>query len=455
MEQKNIRNKNFLIQAKEPSFFRAVCALAIPVALQSMLQASFGVVDQVMIGQLGAVEVAAVGLAGKFTGIFNVVISAVGAVAGIMLSQYIGQKNAAETRRSLIVNLRLCFILAALFMLAGVAVPERIMGLYINDRATVETAGRYLSIVSGVFLPTAGVTILSTHLRCMEKAALPLYAGIASAAVNTGLNWILIFGKFGAPALGVTGAALATLISQLVYFIVILGMYAKYRERAEIAPASPFAWRQYLSMLLPLLVSEFMWVLGENVYAGIYGHLGTAATAAMTLTNPVQSLAIGALCGLSQAAAILIGKRLGDGDTKRAYREAKKLLFYGLAGSLLLSVLIFFVSPCYVRIFNVETGIRELTVQILAAYAAVMPFKVLNMIIGSGILRSGGKTTYVMAIDLMGTWLFGVPLGLISAFVFHWPIPLVYLTLSLEECIRLAVSLVVFKRRGWMNRLQA
>ena len=187
---------------KKQSFFRSVCALAIPVALQSMLQASFGVVDQVMIGQLGGVEVAAVGLAGKFTGIYNVVVSAVGAVAGIMISQYMGQKNTAETRRSLVFNLRVCLILAALFTLAGVAVPERIMGLYIDDIVTAETAGRYLFIVSGTFLPAAGVTILSTHLRCMEKASLPLYAGIASAAVNTGLNWVLIFGKRAAGRTG-------------------------------------------------------------------------------------------------------------------------------------------------------------------------------------------------------------------------------------------------------------
>ena len=444
-----------MMRSKEQSFFRSVCALAVPVALQSMLQASFGVVDQVMIGQLGGVEVAAVGLAGKFTGIFNVVVSAVGAVAGIMISQYMGQKNAAETRRSMVLNLRVCLILAALFTLVGAAVPEQIMGLYINDHAAAEAAGRYLAIVSGTFFPAAGVTILSTHLRCMEKASLPLYAGIASAAVNTGLNWVLIFGKLGAPALGVTGAALATLISQLVYFMVIFVMYLKYRERVENTAPGPFDWKQYLSMLLPLLVSEFMWVLGENVYAGIYGHLGTDATAAMTLTNPVQSLAIGALCGLSQAAAILIGKRLGDGDREMAYQEAKKLLLYGLAGSLLLSVVILYGSPWYVRIFKVEAGIRELTARILVAYAAVMPFKVLNMIIGSGILRSGGKTTYIMVIDLMGTWLFGVPLGLVTTFVFHWPIPMVYLALSLEECIRFAVSLVVFERRGWMNQLQS
>ena len=444
-----------MIKPKRESFLRNVIVLAVPVALQSMLQASFGVVDQVMIGQLGGVEVAAVGLAGKFTSIFNVVVSAVGAVAGIMISQYIGQKDAAETRRSIIFNLRVCLMLAALFTLIGAIAPKQIMSLYIDDVAVAEAAGRYLFIVSGTFFPTAVITILSTHLRCIEKAALPLYAGIASAAVNTGLNWILIFGNLGAPALGVTGAALATLISQLVYLLFILVMYLKYRERVKNTAAASFAWGQYLSMLLPLLVSEFMWVLGENVYAGIYGHLGTNASAAMTLTNPVQSLAIGALCGLSQAAAILIGKRLGDGDRENAYRESKKLLLYGLLGSVLLSVVIFCISPLYVCVFKEDADVRELTVQILTAYAAVMPFKVLNMIIGSGILRSGGKTTYVMVIDLMGTWVFGVPLGLLTAFVLHWPIPLVYFTLSLEECIRFAVSLVVFKRRGWMNRLKA
>ncbi len=444
-----------MMRPKEHTFLRNVVVLAVPVALQSMLQASFGVVDQVMIGQLGGVEVAAVGLAGKFTGIFNVVVSAVGAVAGIMISQYMGQKNTAETRRSTILNLRVCLILAALFTLAGAAAPKRLMGLYIDDIVTAEAAGQYLFIVSGTFFPAAGITILSTCLRCMEKAALPLCAGIASAAVNTGLNWILIFGRLGAPALGITGAALATLISQIVCFLVVLGMYLKCRERTESAPAGPFAWGQYLSMLLPLLVSEFMWILGENVYAGIYGHMGTDASAAMTLTNPVQSLALGALCGLSQAAAILIGKRLGDGEREAAYKEAKKLLLYGLTGSLLLSVVIFVISSWYVRIFRVEAGIRELTAQILIAYAAVMPFKVLNMIMGSGILRSGGKTTYVMAIDLMGTWLFGVPLGLLTAFVLHWSIPVVYFTLSLEECIRFAVSLIVFRRRGWMNQLRA
>lgn len=444
---------------KKSSFLYSVCILAIPVALQSMLQASFGVVDQVMIGQLGSVDVTAVGLAGKFTGIFNVMVSAVSAVAGIMISQYIGQKNRAEVRRSLTVNLMIAIGVAVIFTVLCAVMPRQIMGLYIEDKAAVESAGGYLFITAWGFVTTSGATIISTMLRCMEKASLPLYAGIAAAVVNTGLNYLLIFGKFGFPELGITGAAIATLISQAVNFILILVMYIKYRNFLGKTNGSgniaKFNYKQYLTMLMPILFSEFMWSFGENVYAGIYGHLGTDACAAMTLTNPIQSLTIGALCGLSQAAGIIIGKKLGDGEFDGAYNASKKLILYGAVGSLIFSVIIVLIMPYYVMIYNVDEYVRNLTVQILTAYALVVPFKVLNMIVGGGILRSGGKTQYIMFIDIIGTWIFGVPLGFLSAFVFGLSIPYVYFILSLEECVRLGISLVVLHRRNWMNTLKS
>ena len=283
---------------EEKRFFRTVCTLAIPAALQSLLQSSFSLVDQIMIGQLGAVSVAAVGLAGKFASIYAVVIAAIGAVAGIMISQY-------------------------------------------------------------------------------------------------------------------------------------------------------------LAMLLPLLICEVTWSLGENVYAAIYGRMGTDASAAMTLTAPVQGLVIGALCGLSQAAGVIVGKRLGSGDEDAAYAAGRRLLVYGAAGAALLSVLVVLLSGVYVEIYQVEDGVKRLTRQILTAYALVAPCKVLNMILGGGILRSGGRTAYVMVIDLVGTWGFGVPAGLVTAFVFALPVPYVYFALSLEECLRFSISLAVFRRRRWMRRLPA
>ena len=443
---------------RQNQFLGTVCKIAVPVTFQCMLQSCFSVVDQIMIGQLGSTGVAAVGLAGKFSSVFSVVVSAVGAVAGIMISQYMGQQNQREEKRSFSVNLWISVCIAMLFMLLCLLMPGQIMGLYTKDQETCDLAAGYLRIIGLTFLPIAGTTMFATLFRCMEKASLPLYAGMIAALMNTILNYILIFGKLGIEPLGVYGAAIATVISQFASFMIMYLLYRVYCKREKDSSEfekSRFQWKQYGIMLFPILICEFMWSLGENIYAGIYGHLGTMSCAAMTLINPIQSLMIGALCGLSQAAGVIIGKLLGKKEMEEAYNGSKKLMLYGWCGSLVLSVLILITRSFYVNIYQVELNVKMLTSQILIAYAVIAPFKVQNMILGGGILRSGGKTDYVMWIDLMGTWIFGVPLGMLAAFVWKLQIPYVYFILSLEECMRYLVSLIVFKRKGWMQQLKA
>ena len=439
----------------EKTFFRSVCALAVPAALQSMLQSSFGIVDQIMIGQLGSVSIAGVGFAGKFSSIFSVAVSAMGAVAGIMMAQYLGKGNRGEVRRSFFVNLRLAMVLAAVFTGASVLFPEALMGLYTKDASAIRAASGYLVITAATFLPMAGATMLAALLRCLERASLPLYASIAAALTNTGLNYLLIFGCGGLPALGEQGAAIATAISQWVNLLVMLVLF--WRSRGCLNGAgdreSAFRWRRYAGMLLPVLACELLWSLGENVYAAIYGHIGTAASAAMILINPIQGLMTGALCGLSQAAGVLVGKGLGSGDYDRAYAEGRKLVWYGLAGSVLISFLIVLSRGWYVELYRVEEAVKALTESILLAYALVAPFKVGNMILSGGVLRSGGRTEYVMVIDIVGTWGFGVPLGLMAAFFLELPIYWVYFILSLEECVRFGIGAWVFRRRKWMRSL--
>ena len=317
-----------------------------------------------------------------------------------------------------------------------------------------------MMLISGTFVPMAGATLLSTLFRCLEKPRLPLYASILSALLNTGLNYILIFGKLGISPMGVRGAAFSTVISQCANFLLMFLMLSQNGSLLKSNEGEPTVtlrmnWKQYWSMLLPLLVCEVVWSLGENVYAAIYGHMSTDASAAMTLTNPLQGLVIGALCGLSQAASVIIGKHLGRGENETAYWSAKKLMVYGAIGSVFLSIIVIFTSKAYVGIYQVDNAVKTMTIQILCTYALVVPFKVLNMILGSGIIRSGGRTKYVMFIDMVGTWCFGVPLGLVSAFVWKMSLSYVYLLLSLEECIRFGISLIVFHRRKWMNQLEA
>ena len=440
---------------RKNSFFASVCSLAVPVALQSMLQSSFSIVDQIMIGQLGSVSVAGVGLAGKFASIYSVIVSAVGVVAGIMISQYLGQKNQREVRRSFFVNLLVALGLACVFTLLCGGFPSQIMGLYTTDVPMGQAAAAYLRIITATFVPIAGATMLSTLLRCLEKAQLPLYASIASAVLNTGLNYVLIFGRLGLPAMGASGAAIATVISTWVSFLLMLAMLGRNGSVLKASGrAGKFNLRQYLAMLLPILVCEFLWSLGENIYAAIYGHMGTEASAAMMLINPIQSLVIGALCGLSQAASVIIGKKLGSKEYDEAYRDSWRLIRYGFIGSVILSALVVATSPMYVEIYQVDAAVKLLTRQILLAYALVAPFKVLNMIAGGGVIRSGGKTNYVMFIDMIGTWVFGVPLGLLSAFVWKLPIPYVYFLLSLEECVRFAITVVILRSKRWMQSLE-
>lgn len=439
------------------SFFTSVCALAIPVALQSMLQSSFSIVDQIMIGQLGELHIAGVGFAGKFTSIYSVIIAAVGAVAGIMISQYLGRHDHQQVLRSFYTNLLLSICISLLFTLPCLLIPGSIMGLYTQDEGTQLAAAEYLQLISATFLPIAGATTLSALYRCIEKAKLPLYASIAAAILNTGLNWILIFGRLGAPALGVKGAALATVISQWANFLLMLlmlpGNNAVLHPTRSQQLTQKRNWSQYFGILLPILTSELLWSLGENVYAAIYGHLGTDAGAAMTLTNPVQGIVIGALSGLSQAAGIIVGKHLGSKEFDEAYLASRRLIRYGAIGAIFLSILVVLMRPLYVQIYQVSDTVSAMTQKLLTAYALVAPFKVLNMIMGSGILRSGGKTKYLMFIDTLGTWGFGVPLGLLSAFVWSLPVEQVYFLLSLEECIRFGISVIVFHRKSWMQRL--
>lgn len=442
---------------KQSEFRAELWEIALPVTLQCLLQSSFSVADQIMTGQLGSVNIAGIGLGGKFASIYSVALAAVATAAGVMLAQCIGRRDAKGAGRSFYINLAAALVLAAVFTALSLLFPLQLLGLYTDDAATVEKAAEYLRIFSLSFLPMALTSIFSAYLRCVQAARLPLYAGLFAGLVNTGLNYLLIFGKAGFPALGARGAAIASVAAQMLGCLVTLALFFRHRRRRALElpfrlPLERGQFRQYAAILAPLLTCELLWSLGENVYAGIYGHVGTAAFAAMTLTNPLQSLVMGALSGVSQAAGVMTGKRLGAGAAERAYQDAKRLMLAGLAFSLVLSAAVLALGRYYVLLFRVEAGVRLMARRILPVYALIAPVKVLNMISG-GILRSGGRTGYVLAIDIIGTWAFGVPLGLIAAFVLRLPIEGVYLMLSLEECVRLALSLAVFRRRRWMRRL--
>lgn len=443
---------------RNKSFQKEFMKIAIPVALQGLLQSSFSMVDQIMVGQLGENSIAGIGLAGKFVSLYSVLLSAVAMAAGIMLAQFIGKKDEEEAGKIFYVNLGLSLLLAIVFALSCLLAPGEIMGIYTTDILTRNDAAAYLLIVSVGFLPRACSQLFSVLLRCRGAASVPLYATGMNAVLDTALSYILIFGKLGLPEMGVAGAAVGTVMAQIAEALVILisYWYIQKKEQWEM----PFSLsltskrrRQYLEILIPILICEFFWSLGENVYGVIYGRIGTRACAAMTLISPMVVLFMGLMGGVSQAAGILMGKRLGAKEYDLAYKEAKKMLWYGLGGSLVLSLIFWLFADSYVRIYSVEREVQIMAALLLKVFAVMALVKVQNMILGGGIIRSGGKTNYVMMIDLFGTWCIGVPLGLVTAFVMKWPLSAVYFALSLEEVVRLLISFWIFHKRIWMEEL--
>ena len=439
-------------------FMKSLCKIAIPVTLQSMLQASFSIIDQVMIGQLGETNIAAVGLCGNFSLIFSVVIGAVGTVAGILMAQFIGADDSKEVWCSFDISLICGLIISAIFLFASGLFPAQILGLYTKDMRIINVGAIYFKIIAFSYVPMAVSIILSSWLRCKEYAAISLLASFGAVVVNTGLNYILIFGKFRFASMGIKGAAIATLISQLFNLVCISIGFIVCIQKDEDKPVLSFHFEKislgdYFIMIMPILVSEFLWSLGQNVESAVYGHLGTSNLAAYTLTCPIQGLIVGALSGLSAAAGVMVGKRLGKKEYDEAYTESKKIMYAGLIGAVVVSALLILLSGTYTSLYRVDYSVKELGKILLIIFALYAPVKLENMILGGGIIRSGGNTKIIMVIDIIGTWCIGIPLCLIAAYVFQWGIVGVYTLLTTEEIFRLVISLVIFRKRKWMISL--
>lgn len=442
------------------TLYKDMLKIGLPVTLQSIFQASLSVIDQVMVGQLGSVSIAGSGLGSKFVSLFTVTVTALSGAASILIAQYYGAKDRAGVNRSFFFNLYLSFGIMAVFTIASFFLPGQIMGFYTTDAATCAAAAEYLKILSVGFLPFTITLMLSTLLRSTGYSRLPMYASVVSIVINVAGNYVLIFGKLGFPEMGLVGAAIATTFSRFAELAVIALLFYRTRKKGREALSPRISMKKDFSLralgiALPLLVTEFMWSLGENVYAAIYGRLGTDACAAMTLTNSVQAMMVGLFTGVSASAGILIGIRLGRGEKEEAYRDSKRLIKIALAGSVMIGGVIALAAPYYVRLFQVDEQVRQTAVSILYAFAVVLFAKILNMTLAGGILRSGGNTRYTMCIDLFGTWAVGIPLGLAAAYLLHLPIELVYFILSLEECVRLILALIVFIRKKWMHSLVA
>jgi putative MATE family efflux protein len=437
-------------------FYSDLIRIALPIAMQNMVVSSVNMLDTVMVGRLGAAELAAVGLGNQIWFLLMLFLFGTSSGSGVFTAQFWGKRDIPGVRKTTGLSMMLGMGMGFLFMALALALPRFLIGLYSKDAAVIELGARYLRRVAPSFPFAAASFAFSLALRGVERVRLPLVATVISLFANGLLNYILIFGTFGAPALGVAGAAYATVISRVIESaIIFIASYAR-----KLAPAGSLreltAWRggfmpRYIVVVLPVVINEITWSLGITTYNAVMARIGTEAIAAYSVTNTVSQLAMVLFLGTANAAAIMIGNRIGAGDRDRAFAWARRFAIMAPVIGVAIGALLVPASLALPWLFAIGTEPLRQARLMLVALAIVFPFKVFNLHVIVGICRSGGDTRFGAFFDIFGIWAIGVPLAVIGAFVLRLEPWIVFAMLNSEEVAKFGFGLWRLVTKRWLN----
>lgn len=444
----------------DPDFYKRVAAIAIPISLQSLITTGVNMMDTVMIGALGETPLAAVSLANQFINIYHILCMGIGMGASVLVSRYYGMKEQNSIRKSVAIMLRLCISIASLFCLVTILMPTSIMHIYTPVESITEQGRIYLnwSVVTYFFL---GMSLTCTLiLRSVGKMRMPLYTSIGAFFVNILANYAFIFGKFGAPRMEVAGAALGTLIARIFEFTVICG-YLFFKDETigfrvkHLFMKTGKLWREYIRISLPVLISDGILAIGNNTVAMVIGRLGEAFVAANAVTAVTQQLSSVLTQGASQAAAIVTGHALGEGDVHKAQRQGYALLGIAILFGIFTASVILIISEPVIRAYQLTPDTAALARQLMWAISIIMLFQATNSMMTKGTLRGGGDTKVLMVADNIFLWIFAVPMGILAGFVFHLPAFWIYFCLKFDQVTK-AIWCVIRLRSGkWIKKIAA
>ncbi len=439
-----------------PDFFRTLLTIALPIILQNLMQSLVNMLDTIMVGWLGAVAIAAVGLGNQIFFLLNMILFGVASGAAIFVAQYWGKKDIAGIRRTLGLALTLAAVVAVLFTLVAILAPYFLIGLYSEDSAVVGAGGCYLRLVALSYPVTAISFVFAQTLRSTEHVRLPMVATFISLVANGLLNYALIFGVGFFPELGIQGAAAATVISRSLEFLilVVVGYRRRYEAAAplrELFSYSKDFVARYARVALPVIVNETLWGLGVTLQNSIFSHAGTDAIASFNICNTISQLTWIFFIGTGASAAIIIGKQIGAGQREAAIKSAGTFAWLMPALAAVVALALVPLSWLLPFLFDVEEQILRQARFMLMALMVSYPFKSFNMCMVVGVCRSGGDTIFAACLDVLALWLVALPLGYLTALVLGLEPWIVWCFVLLEEPIKSALGLVRLRSRRWLH----
>ena len=426
------------MSGKRASFTRTMLAIAIPVTLQNLLFSSFTLIDTVMVGSLGDLPLAAVGMAGKWSWFLGVVVYGLTSGASVFIAQYYGAGDKRGIQRTYGLMSMMIMAVSLLYSLVALCAPEFIIGFFTKDAAAVETAKTYLRIIALSYPFLALTRSGSTLLQSTQKVSIPFIAAACSVATNLVFNALLIYGLCGFPAMGVAGAAIASVLANAVNAAVIylLGWKQKtmlFAPVSHLLDISRSFVKDYLRVGAPAMFNETVWALSYLIYCAIYGHMSTEAYAAITVVKSIEDLTCVAIFGLGSSCAVMIGSMIGRGEMEDAKRCAWYHLALTAALSFVFGMVLIVMRGTVMSLFGVSDVVRADASAVMLIFGLELVVHNLPYMMVCGIFRAGGDTRTGLIVDIISAYLIGIPITAFVGLVLHWSVPATYLVMYLVE----------------------
>lgn len=443
---------------KNRELLRMLAKVALPIALQSLIGSSLSFIDNLMVGSLGELELNAVGVSVQIFFIHWMLLYGFAGGSATFISQFYGVRDFKNIRKTTGFALTVAMSIGLMFFIAGIIFPEYILRIFTKYPEVIAVGVDYVRIGSFTFLMLSVTQPLTVALRATQQSALPLIASIIALATNTCLNYILIFGKFGMPQMGVRGAALATAIARALEMCIILFEIFGLKNKLAGSLKEFFGYSKELALkivrnALPTTANETLWGIGTSLYIAAFARIGISEGAAIQACNTINNMFAMAAFSIGDAVLILVGHKLGEGKTELAYNMSKKMVKIGIVIGVCFGAGVIAAGKPLLSLFDFSQAGADYAFKILIIYGATMWLSIYNGIHVTGTLRCGGDTKFAMLTETATVWLIGVPLAFITSLYLQLPIYLAVLAVKSEEAVKAVFLTKRYFSRKWLKNV--
>lgn len=441
----------------DKEFYKKLVGLTLPIAFQNLMLALVAAADAFMLGSVEQNAMSAVSLATQIQFIQNMILSSAVVAAGILGAQYWGKRDTDTLDEVFGFTIRICSVVSILFFVACVFFPRYLMLIFTDEEVLIEIGMGYLRIAGWSYLLTGISQSYLALMKVSEHAAMTAKISSAAVILNIFLNGIFIYGLLGIPAMGVKGAALATLIARIIELVLSIGM--SYRKdyihvtMGGLLHIDRLLAKDFMKVFWPILGASLLWGVGFTSYSSFMGHLGTDAAGANSVTAVIRDL-ICCLCnGLASGGGILVGNELGAGNLKNGKIYGDRVAILAFICGLLSTVIMFALTPIVMKMVKLTPKATEYLFGMMIIMAVYMIGRAVNTIIINGIFAAGGDTIFDMYSLVVSMWCIAIPLAVVGTFFCNWPVLVVYACTCLDEVGKIPWVMIHYKKYKWVKDL--